>query len=69
MATTTKGRGYKGARSTFGTGYTGYSWGTGAGGSTWGRTAGSTRTAKTTRRAGTFGPGTGYKSVCNTCEQ
>lgn len=65
MATTTKGRGYNRTRSTFGTGFTGgYSWGTGAG-NTWGGAGTTARTRKTGRTTG----GTGYKTVCSTCEQ
>ncbi len=63
MATATKGRATNRSRSAFG-GYSGWSWGTG---SSYGRPAATTRGRKTTRRAGSGG--TGYKSVCSTCEQ
>jgi len=68
MATTTKGRGYNRTRSTFGGSYSGsgFSWGTGGG--SYGATGGTARGRKYGRKTGTTG-GTGYRGVCNTCEQ
>jgi hypothetical protein len=63
MATTTKGRGYNRTRSAFGTGYTGFSWGPGSSYGSYGRTGG---TRKSGRSGGSW---TGYKGICNTCEQ